>query len=406
MYLLIGSLTIFHLLFWGGALLLVHTYIFYPLLLKFLARNSLVNTLKYNSKDDPSDLPTISILMAAHNEEAVIDQKIQSLLAQDYPIDKISIYIGSDNSTDTTNAIIDSYTQLHKHIHLYPFSTRQGKPCIINQLVQKAVLQRPVEQDHLFLMTDASVMLNTDVIFKLAAHFKNPEIGLVDTHMIYTGSQASGISVSEQNYLSGEVQLKSNESKLWGTMIGPFGGCFMMRSQLYFPVPKNFLVDDFFLAMKVLQRGYKVINELSAKCFESVSHEISEEFKRKKRISTGNFQNLNHFKGLLNPFKQLGFALWSHKVLRWLGPFFIIIMLVSTWVISSSSTFFIASSILLTVVVFGIPLMDKLLSVVGINISILRNIRYFFAMNLALLIGFFKYLKGVKSSVWQPTKRT
>jgi len=343
--------------------------------------------------------------MAAHNEEAVIEDKIESLLAQDYPQEKVTIYIGSDNSTDQTNGIIHGYAQQYEHIKLYPFSTRQGKPGIINQLAQEALWESDVEQEQLFLMTDASVMLSVDVFSQLAAHFKNPEVGLVDAHMIYTGSQAAGISASEQSYLSSEVLLKSNESKLWGTMIGPFGGCFMLRSELFFPVPKRFLVDDFFLAMKVLQRGYKVINELDAKCYESVSHEISEEFKRKKRISTGNFQNLNYFKGLLNPLRPLGFAFWSHKVLRWLGPFFILAMLGSAVVLALGSGFFLGVASLLVGLVIGVPIVDKLLSIAGVHFSLFRNVRYFVMMNVALLVGFFNFLKGVENSVWEPTKR-
>lgn len=403
MTLLLEGLSVFHALFWIAAASLLHTYLFYPLIMKALARHTKSDPLRYTSEDA---LPSISILMAAHNEEAVIAEKIDSLLAQDYPPEKVKIYIGSDNSSDKTNGIIHGYALKHPQIQLFPFTTRQGKPSIINQLAQEAIWQSEVEYEHLYMLTDASVMLSPAVVTKLASHFKDPQIGLVDAHMIYIGIEAAGISVSEQNYLSSEVRLKSNESQVWGKMIGPFGGCFMLRSELFFPVPKNFLVDDFFLAMKVLQRGYKVINDLDAKCYESVSHEIAEEFKRKKRISTGNYQNLNYFKGLLNPFKSLGFALWSHKVLRWLGPFFILAMVLSAIVLAVlGSSFFKLVLSLIGMILLVVPALDKLLALGGIHFSVFRNIRYFVMMNVALIMGFFKYMRGVKSSAWEPTKR-
>jgi hypothetical protein len=96
-------------------------------------------------------------------------------------------------------------------------------------------------------------------------------------------------------YISREVLIKQHESILWGTMMGPFGGCFAIRSELYEPVPKNFLVDDFYINMKVLEKGYQCINNLNALVFEDISNNLSDEFKRKVRISTGNFQICNAF---------------------------------------------------------------------------------------------------------------
>jgi len=370
--------------------------------MKFLARHTKPHAQKYDSE---AELPYVSILMAAYNEELVLEDKINSLLAQDYPRNKVRLYIGSDNSSDRTNAILDQ----HSSEYLTPvyFTTRQGKPSIINQLAEQALSNAADGAEHLFLLTDASVMLETDTLFKLAQHFKNPQIGLVDAHMIYTGMKEEGISKSENRYLSSEVQLKQNEAKLWGKMMGPFGGCFVMRAALYSSVPSNFLVDDFYLSLKVLEQGYSVINEIDAKCYEQVSHEMSEEFRRKKRISTGNFQNLNHFKSLLNPFTKLGFVFISHKVIRWLGPFLMLAIFFSSLVLALSGSLFytIIYSLQLVWYLF-IPMLDKTFSIIGIPFSLARHIRYFNRMNWALLRGFFAYMKGVEKGIWQPTKRS
>lgn len=371
--------------------------------MSMMARGKKLNNQHYTSEDD---WPLVSVLMAAYNEEAVLKDKLDTLYNQDYPIQKIKIYIGSDNSSDSTNQILEDYAAQYSNLHATYFTSRQGKPKIINQLVKQVHNDLPDQSDHVFLMTDASVMLRSDTLSKLVRHFKNEEVGLVDAHMTYTGMRPEGISTSENTYLNSEVTLKQNESKIWEKMIGPFGGCFAMRSELYTEVPSNYLVDDFYLAMKVLSQGYKAINDLEAVCDEPVSHKIEEEFKRKKRISTGNFQNLFHFRGLLNPFSTLGFSYLSHKVLRWIGPLLMLVIALSSLLLAiKGSAFFIAVTVGQLIWYIVIPIGDRIFRALGIQLSALRNVSYFNVMNWALLRGFFSFLSGVKSSIWEPTKR-
>lgn len=368
-----------------------------------LASDQNNNTVVWTKSE--SELPTVSILMAAYNEESVLDKKIVSLLSQDYPVEKIQIFIGSDNSTDRTNEILRSYEG--EGFSVTYFDSRQGKPSIINRLAQQATAQQPGSKDNIFLLTDASVMLEKNVIFELVKHFKNDRIGMVDAHMTYVGLQSDGISKSENSYLSSEVKLKANESKVWKQMIGPFGGCFAMRVDLYTEVPDNFLVDDFYLAMHVLAEGYQVINEMKAICSEPVSHLSSEEFRRKKRISTGNFQNLFHYSHLLNPFTTLGFSFWSHKVIRWLGPFLMaLILLSSLWLAVSVGGWWNWVLMIQLIWFVVVPVIDMIMTGIGFNVYLFRSIAYFNKMNWALLLGFLSYLGGVKSNIWQPTARS
>jgi cellulose synthase/poly-beta-1,6-N-acetylglucosamine synthase-like glycosyltransferase len=223
--------------------------------------------------------------------------------------------------------------------------------------------------------------------------------------MINVGMKKEGISVQEKAYISREVRIKHEESLLWGTMMGPFGGCFAIRKSLFKPVPSNFLVDDFYLNMLVLEAGYKAINNPKAHVFEDVSNDIAIEFKRKIRIATGNFQNLSRFKKLLwPPWKGLGFSFLSHKVIRWLGPFFLILAFISLFVLSfDSKTYLILFFAYIFLLV--VPLLDWLLKKLNFHIFILRFITHFCAMNLAMFIGFVRKNRGVKSNVWEPTKR-
>ncbi len=391
-------------LLWGAVLGLVHSYLFYPLILSLLARGKKSNAILY---DKTEDLPQVSVVMSVYNEERVIRQKLDSLIAVNYPRDRWRILIGSDCSSDQTNAIITEYAKSYPELHFFPYTERQGKPIVVNKLVESAASLVPLSADHLFLFTDASVILAEDTVWQLVRHFKNPEIFLVDANMQTMGVQQKGISRSEHQYLSGEVRLKQMESLVWGKMIGPFGGCYAMRSNYYEPVPPGYLVDDFYITMRAYEKGGMAINELKALCYEGLSHDIKEEYRRKSRISAGNFKNLATFKHLLwPPYRPLAFGFLSHKVLRWFGPFFIIFVLVScSYLAWSGNNFYRGLLFLLGLWFIGAPILDGLLQRLKINWLPLRSITYFNNMNLALLEGFFKYLKGVKSNVWQPPRR-
>ncbi len=354
-----------------------------------------------------ADSPQVIVLMAAYNEAAVIADKLESLQALDYPSHKIQIHIGSDNSKDGTNEIIQKYAAKDPRIHLHAFTDRNGKPRIINRLVAAIQKETTLDPDLLFLMTDASVMLQPDTLHKLARHMQDPKIALVDTHLQSQPAGAQGIAVSEGKYVSGEVMLKHRESLLWQRMIGPFGGCYLMRSSYYQPVPPKFLVDDFYIAMKVFEQGGGAINDLEARCFETSSDEISEEYRRKARIGAGNFQNLQTFKHLLwSGDARLSFAFLSHKILRWKGPFFIIFAFLSSAILAWFGNLFYLGLLLIQIGVWIVlPLVDLILWKMNIHLKPLRNLRYFVFMNLALLNGFFKYLNGIKTNVWEPTKR-
>ena len=396
---------IFQIIFFTSVFGLLHSYLLYPRLMTWLARNKTLSHPQYQRKDK---LPKVFIVMSLYNEEKVIEQKLKTLLEQDYPSELIEIYIGSDWSTDTTNSKVSTIAKKHPQIKFFPFDQRQGKPGVINTLVRKIQTRATLNKNDVLLFTDANVMLKKDTVWKLIRHFKHPEIILVDANMINVGLLKEGISYAENQYISSEVLLKHREGLVFGKMAGPFGGCYALRANYYSFVPSNYLVDDFYIALKAFEKGGKAINDLEAICQESVSHDIKEEYRRKARISAGNFQNLKSFAYLLfPPYTKLSFTFISHKVLRWLGPFFIIFALISSGILGLRGNLFyqILFSCQLLLLVC-IPLLDKLLVYFELHFIFIRNIHYFIIMNIALLDGFFKYLKGIKSNVWTPPKRT
>ncbi len=383
---------------------LLHTYVLYPLLVRLAASALPGNTLQFASDD--TDLPRVTVLMSLHNEEKVIAEKMHALQALQYPAALLRFYIGSDASSDQTNAIVADFAQKDPRIEFFPFAIRRGKPPVINELAARALTEYPAGAGHVFLLTDASAMPEPDALWRLIRHFKNPQIGVVDAHMRGIGLRREGISRSEAQYLSGEVLLKHAEGKLWGKMIGPFGGCYALRSDLFEPVPPNSLVDDFYLVFRVLERGYAAINELEAICYEGATHRIRDEFKRKKRIAAGNFQNLARFRRwAFRPFCALGFAFISHKILRWLGGFFIAAAWFSCAWLAFQNQFFQALFWLFSFALFGIPLLDRLAQSFRIQLPVLKHLAYFLAMNAALIAGFVKWRRGVRDNVWERTER-
>lgn len=390
------------LIYWGSVLALVFSYLFYPLYLQQLAQGKTIDTQQF--KQD-QELPQVSVLMAVHNEEAVIRAKLESILSQNYPTDHLHFYLGSDNSSDQTNTIIQQAADQHQQLHFFPFLVRQGKPGVINQLAAAAAKRYPAGKDHIFIITDASVLLSTDVCRHLCKHFKEPHLAIVDAHMVHTGMQKEDISGAEDKYISWEGKLKYHESIVWKKMIGPFGGCYALRSDFFVPVPDNFLVDDFYITMQAFRKGGLAINEPLAYCYEPVGHEIKEEFRRKTRISAGNIQNMFTFLDLwLPPWGNPNFAIFSHKILRWLGPLWLILALLSSGLLAHN--LFYGCLFILTGAAYTLPiLLDAILHRLNIHWSLVRHVRYFLMMNLALLAGYFRYAKGIKSNVWQPPKR-
>ena len=382
-------------LFWICLFLLVYTYFIFPFFTIFLARKKSLNNKFYKQEDE---IPSVSILIAAYNEQEVIKEKVMSIINSNFSSSKMEIIIGSDCSTDNTNEIISELAKNHSFLNAKIFTERSGKSAVVNKLVKQA-------KNEILILTDANIIFSKNTIQSLIRHFKNSKIGLVDSNMVNVGIKKSGISLQEKTYISSEVKFKHAESKLLGMLMGPFGGCFAIRKSLFIPIPENFMVDDFFVCMNILKNGNLAINDLDAVVYEDVSNQISEEFRRKRRISMGNFINLFHFKKLLlKPFTKLGFIFLSHKVIRWFGPILLLLVLASNFILISDSIFY-KIAFFSQLILFISPFIDLLLRKIGIHVLILRFVTHFYSMNLALFMGMIDYLTVNKKGVWEPTKR-
>ncbi|MDP2388509.1 MAG: glycosyltransferase [Bacteroidota bacterium] len=372
----------------------MHTYIFYPLWIIASTPKKKQNEELYLETDE---LPTIDVLLAAYNEEKVLEEKINTMLNTTYPIGKLNIYIGSDASTDRTNEIIRSFVEKNSNVHLVEFPGRTGKSGIINKLAENATAD-------LFVLTDANVMFFPDTFFKLVQHFKNPKVAQVAANIVKVAPKTEGIAKQEINYIQFENKIKYAESLRWKSVMGAEGGCYAIRKEWFAPVPKNFYMDDFYITMNVIEKGGYALFEPEAICHEDVPTSGDEEFKRKVRISIGNFQNLNRYKGLLLN-GGIGFAFISHKVLRWHTPFFLIFCFILSFILSFYNNlffFFFAMELLLLLS----PAFDAIFSSKKNPSGLFRYAAHFVKMNTALLKGFFVWAWGVESNIWTPTKRS
>jgi len=381
--------------FWLSVAAIFHSYLLYPLVLKFLARNKKENSLIF---EPGSELPLVSIIMSVHNEDVVIQEKIRSLYYTLYPLNKFEVLVGSDNSTDGTNHICKVYSENYEHFHFFPFSKRQGKPAVVNQLVEKA-------SGEILILTDAKVFFEINTIPELVKHFKNRDIDIVGGNILNEKTYPAGISVQEKAFMNREIRMKYHEGLIWGNTMGIYGAIYAIRKSAFTQVPSGFSVDDFFITMNVLRKKRKVILNLSASSLENVPDDIKTEFRRKVRISSGNFQNLWYFASCLwPPFSALSFVFASHKVIRWIGPFLLILILILNGILAFRSDFYsilFASQLFLCI----LPFIDFILRKINQHIVILRFVTHFYAMNIALLVGFFKNLTGIKTNIWQPTRR-
>ncbi len=380
------------LLFWVSLLSIAYSYLLYPELLRIWSKGK-----HLKPPQSAAELPEVTVIFAAYNEEAVIDKKLQSIVDSDYPAEKLFVHVGSDASTDSTDEILQKWAEKNPRITWKRLAGRTGKAQIINQLAEESATE-------ILVPTDANIVFHAQTISNLVRWFSNDEIDIVGSNIVYMSPPDKGIAKQEDYYLNRENRIKTYESILYGTAMGIEGGCYAIRRSAFRSIPKNYFMEDFFQSMQVLQRNKKVLVDENSVVYEDVSTDIREEYKRKTRISIGNFQNLKHFSGVL--IKQtfpLGFVFFSHKVLRWITPFFLIIMFFSALQLAFSGSMFFQW---LTTIAMTWMLLTLMHAKSMIKLSRkLAFAAHFLYMNIALFHGFIIFNKGIQSNVWQPTKR-
>lgn len=378
-------------LFWTLLFLVVYCYFGYPLVIFILAKIKATPIQKFNIE------PTVSILIAVHNEEDVIGKKINNLLEIDYPNNKKEILIGSDASTDKTNDIINQFSSAN--IKLLINSNRQGKMGILNHLIPKA-------KNEIIIFTDARQIFEKDAIRKLVKNFADPSVGCVSGELIFhhkEGNTAQGISL----YWKYEKFIRLQESRIH-SMLGATGAIYAIRKELFISGPITTVLDDMFTPFKIIQQGYRAIFDDTAYAYDNVADNPKEEFRRKTRTLYGNYQIFVLCPEMFNPFQSpIAFQLFSHKFLRVVIPFFLITLFVINYLLRDQVIFcdlWILQIIFYLMALIGQLTKDQKRGLLKVIAKICYVPYIFCLLNLAALVGFLKFITAKQQVTWQKAR--
>jgi cellulose synthase/poly-beta-1,6-N-acetylglucosamine synthase-like glycosyltransferase len=380
-------------IFWLSVFETAYSYALYPALLRLLSR-LFGKTTAIALTDD--GLPTVAIVMPVYNEEKIIAEKLRNIFSLDYPAKKLSVWLGSDRSTDRTEEIARSFSdpRVNLPIHLWVAPERCGKARVLNALA-------PQVDAEVLVFTDADVMLEPESVKLLARHFTDQAVGGVGGRATLLQSKALE-NPEEAAYLAFEAAQKKMEAALHST-ISAFGSFYAIRKKLFVPFhPHTYSNDDVLMSMNIIRQGYRMLFDYDAVSCEKMSRKVGKEFKRRIRIGAGDFQAFFWLLDFLNPkYGWPWFCYVSHKVSRWFSPFFMAGAALTCGLLAFGS----ASVLYKTLFIAGALFIGSGLLYKAVPLRFPRRVFYFLAMNIALILGFFRFLGGIRSAVWSRTER-
>lgn len=372
--------------FWVSMAGLAYAYAGYPLLLLALSRQR--GRPDGTAPSEPAAWPSVAVLIPAHNERANIDAKLANTNALTYP-GRLRVSFISDGSTDGTNERVragaDSRTTLIE------LTGRGGKAAALNTALADT-------REDIVVFSDASIMLAPDAIERIVAPFADPKVGCVSGEDRIAGGGGEGL------YGRYELYVRRRESAL-GSIVGASGSFYAQRRELCEPFVPN-LAPDFWSVLRVVERGYRAVSEPLA--VGSMTHvsSMAEEFTRKVRTLLRGMTTLVRYAHLMNPFAYGFFAvqLLSHKLARWLVPFFLVGALGASAALASVSPLF-AVILAAQLILYGLAIAAHV-GVPAVSGWRLSRVSYYFtAVNVATLVAWIKYLSGIRQEVWTPSQR-
>jgi len=385
--------------FFLSATLFLYAYVGYPLVLFVLGlffRQREGGRDLVESRQDNSNLPTVTVLICAYNEEDIIEKKLQSVLASEYPKSKLQVLVASESS-DSTDTIVRRYEK--QGVELLSFQPREGK----QPSIYKAW---PYARGEVVVLTDANALLEPNAIRALAVRFSDANIGCVSGQLHYLQGRGSGAVAEEGTYWQYEEMVKHLESRL-GSLIGANGALYALRQSLYFPLSR-FRGDDFELPIGVLLEGKKSILERSAKAYEYVPQNAQSLYKQKTRIISWVWKSacVLCWRSVQRHKWLVLFQIVSHKISRWLVPIYMVCMVVSIFVLANVSITFMLLFIL-QVCFYFIAAVGAIMLVRGKQKlpKPLRLSAYFVVINTAALSALWQALTGSVTNTWEKVDR-
>jgi cellulose synthase/poly-beta-1,6-N-acetylglucosamine synthase-like glycosyltransferase len=337
--------------------------------------------------------PLVSVIVPAHNEERNIATKLQNILMLAYPRECLEILVGSDGSTDRTEQIAREFTSERLRLIVHP--AQRGKSTIQNELIN-------LSSGSILVFTDADCVLDRDSLQNAVDNFADPEVGLVTGKPLYSNPGETHITQNESVYLRYESWIRQQESDR-GLLSAATGSFFAVRRSLWRPLTSN-VGDDFVLPIQVAIQGSQNVFEPGAiVCTQLTQNDVGSMLRLKRRIVSKDLHGLWENRESLNPLctGRFAIAIWSHKLLRWLVPFFLILMLVSNAVLASHPLY---SAFLSLQVVF------YLLAALGFFVTTSAARRCcsvplsFCIVNMAAFLGVLECARGRTSGAWRPVR--
>jgi cellulose synthase/poly-beta-1,6-N-acetylglucosamine synthase-like glycosyltransferase len=384
-------MSLIHILFWSSGFFVFYAYLGYPVTLRLIS---------FFKKRSPMETgrgfePRVTMLISVYNEEKVIEDKIRNTLDLDYPADLLEVIVVSDGSSDRTDQIVSSYAD--KGIQLRSYEGRIGKTACLNKTI-------PDARGSIIVFSDANSQYNKSAVKELAKHFADKKVGFVTGWTRYLSGGNEGEVDSLGIYARIELETKVLESMI-GSCVGADGAIFAIRKELYQPLrPTD--INDFVIPLRINQQGYRGLLEKNAFCSEKGAGEGKGEFFRQVRITNRTIRAIFNNAGLLNPMRYglFSFELFSHKVCKFLVPFFLLLAAVTNILLVGEGTLY--------VIVFGAQsffYLSAWMNGAGPKVKYLPGLTSLFhtfvLVNAAIFWAWITYLRGETFTTWVPTQR-
>lgn len=388
---------IWEIIFLASSFIILYNYAGYAIIAHLLTRKK--NSSPGTAGIPQPPVPTVSFIVAAYNEESCIEEKAINSLAQDYPEEKIEFIFITDGSTDKTNELLFKFPK----IKLLYQEQRLGKSAALNRAADHA-------RNEILIFSDANTILNTAATSKIASHYQYKEVGgVAGEKKVYSNNQKNNETGSSEGlYWKYESLLKKIDSD-FHSVVGAAGELFSVRKKLFEYLPESVILDDFVISLKIAQKGYRYIYEPGAYALELPSDTLKDEKKRKVRIAAGGFQAMYMLRSLLKFWKhsKLTYLYFSHRVLRWtLSPLCLILAFITNSILVYQLPQSIYSYIFILQLLFYSFAFIALFFPAHKNIpGIFKIPHYFVFMNIAVFLGFARFLRGRQPVTWEKAKR-
>ncbi len=309
------------LVFWLCVGMTFYAYVGYPLLVALLARWFGRGPVEATDPArDNGSWPSLTVIVAARNEEARIGARVRDILAQNYPADLLQVRVVNDGSTDCTAqaaGIVDARVKV------------QSLPCNLGKAAALNVAMTGIDTE-LVVFTDARQRFAPDALKHLVSAFSDPAIGAVSGELVIQANAADDGAEGVGLYWRMEKSLRCNEARL-GWLHGVSGSIHAIRPELFKPLPPGTVLDDMWIPIHVLLGGHRVWMARDAIAWDTPSSRPREEFQRKLRTLAGNWQLLARLPVLMHPWRNPVFLAWfSHKFLRLMVPWALLLALVAS----------------------------------------------------------------------------